>query len=301
MGHVGGEKVRLCRNTEFALCNTSLKSAQVGTLTGGSMSHSSRSSLTTQSAAALAVALTFAGAAAPAFAQQQPHDDSAPLRMPRMYQHEVGATRYSMPSTATGGALRFTFDRSGDRVALLRFDGDPEVHVLRPTMAAGGGEIYRTEDGNIMLRVNPHGSITVYTRTMRTGAPASEEGSAAALAPEAVAFAQMIDRMRQLQLEARRSVGQQVLFTFQAPAPGPIPPQVAGLVLDTAERAAEGLAAAPMTNVRRVVITLGPSPRVVMQGDLLLIQIAPQLGYAGRPSSAAVRNVVSGVVAGPEQ
>ena len=26
-----------------------------------------------------------------------------------------------------------------------------------------------------------------------------------------------------------------------------------------------------MTNVRRVVITLGPSPRVVMQGDLLLI------------------------------
>ncbi|MFT3729411.1 MAG: DUF4908 domain-containing protein [Terricaulis sp.] len=267
------------------------------------MSHSSRSSLATQSAAALAVALTFAGAAAPALAQQQQGGggDAAPLRMPRLYQHEVGATRYSTPSTAAGGAIRFTFDRSGDRVALLRFDGDPEVHVLRPTMAAGGGEIYRTEDGNIMLRVNPHGSITVYTRTMRTGAPASEEGAVAALAPEAVAFAQMTERMRQLQAEARRNVGQPVLFTFQAPAPGPIPPQVAGLVLDAAERAAEGLAAAPMTNVHRVVITLGASPRVVVQGDLLLIQIAPQLGYAGRPSSAAVRNVVSGIVAGPEQ
>lgn len=264
------------------------------------MGHSSRLSLASQSAAALAAALTFSGVASPALAQQQQGGDP-PLPMPRLFQHDVGATRYSTPSTAAGGAIRFTFDRSGDRVALLRFDGDPEVHVLRPTMAAGGGEIYRTEDGNIMLRVNPHGSITVYTRTMRTGAPASEEGAAAALTPEAVAFAQMVDRMRQLQAAARRSVGQQVLFTFQAPAPGPVPPQVAGLVLDAAERAAEGLAAAPMTNVHRVVITLGPSPRVVMQGDLLLVQIAPQLGYAGRPSSAAVRNVVSGIVAGPEQ
>lgn len=258
------------------------------------MSHSSRSSLAAQGAAALAAALTFAGAAAPALAQDRP---DPPLPMPRLFSHDAGATRYSTP----GGAIRFTFDRSGDRVALLRFDGDPEVHVLRPVMAAGGGEIYRTEDGNIMLRVNPHGSITVYTRTMRTGAPASEEGPVAALTPEAVAFAQMIDRMHQLQAQARRSVGQTVQFSFQAPAPGPIPPQVAGLVLDAAERAAEGLAAAPMTNVHRVVITLGASPRVIVQGDLLLVQIAPQLGYAGRPSSAAVRNVVSGIVAGPEQ
>lgn len=287
--------MRLCRNTAFSHYNRSLKSAQVGPLTVGSMSHSSRSSLASQGAVALAAALTFAGAAAPAMAQQ--HDSSAPLPMPRLFSHDAGATRYSTP----GGAIRFTFDRSGDRVALLRFENDPEVHVLRPVMAAGGGEIYRTEDGNIMLRVNPHGSITVYTRTMRTGAPASEEGATAALAPEAVAFAQMVDRMRQLQSQARRSVGQQVVFTFQAPAPGPIPPQVAGLVLDAAERAAEGLAAAPMTNVHRVVITLGASPRVVVQGDLLIVQVAPQLGYAGRPSSAAVRNVVAGVVAGPEQ
>jgi hypothetical protein len=235
-----------------------------------------------------------ASASAPALAQQQ-HDE-APL-MPGLVTHPAGAKRYSTP----GGAIRFTFDRSGDRVALLRFDSDPEVHVLRPVMAAGGGEIYRTEDGNIMLRVNGHGSITVYTRNLRTGAAASEEGVAAALTPEAVAFAQMVERMHELQAQARRDVGQPVLFTFQAPAPGPVPPQVAGLVLDAAQRAAEGLSEAPMTNVHRVIIMLGATPRVVMQGDVLLVQIAPALGYAGRPSSAAVRNVVSGVVAGPEQ
>jgi hypothetical protein len=75
----------------------------------------------------------------------------------------------------------------------------------------------------------------------------------------------------------------------------------AGVVVDAAERAAEGLAAAPMTNVRRVVITLGPSPAVAMRGDQLFIQVAPQYGYAGRPSSNTIRNVVTGAVQGPEQ
>jgi hypothetical protein len=56
-----------------------------------------------------------------------------------------------------------------------------------------------------------------------------------------------------------------------------------------------------MTNVRRVVITLGSAPRVTLAGDQLFIQVAPQLGFAGRPSSTAIRNVVTGEVQGPDQ
>jgi hypothetical protein len=215
--------------------------------------------------------------------------------MQGLYTSAAGASRYSTPD----GAVRFVFDRSGGRVALVRFEGDPEVHVLRPVMAAGGGEIYRTEDGNVMLRVTPHGGIIVYTRTIRTGAPASEEGRAPPLTPEAIAFAQMLERMRELQAQARRSVGQTVTFTLQTQTQ--ISPPAAGVVVDAAERAAEGLAAAPMTTVRRVIIVIGPAPRVAMQGDLLIIQVAPQLGYAGRPSSISIRNVVTGTVQGPEQ
>ncbi len=204
-----------------------------------------------------------------------------------------GATRYSTPD----GGVRFVLDRSGGRAALVRFEGDPEVHVLRPVMAAGGGEIYRTEDGDVMLRVTPHGGIIVYTRSLRTGAPASEEASVAPLTPEAIAFAEMQERFRRLQAQARRSVGQPVTFTVPAQMTAP----AAGVVLDAAERAAEGLAAAPMTNVRRVVITFGNAPAVAQRGDILFIQVAPQLGYAGRPSSNTIRNVVSGTVQGPEQ
>jgi len=180
---------------------------------------------------------------------------------------------------------------------LVRFEGDPEVHVLRPVMAAGGGEIYRTEDGDVILRVTPHGGIIVYTRLHRTGAPASEEADVAPLAPEAVAQAAMRERLRELQAQAARSVGQQVTFD----APPQINGQASGVVLDAAERAAQGLKDAPLTTVRHVVITIGPQPGVITREETLTIQVAPQMGFAGRPSSATIRNVVTGQVQGPQQ
>jgi hypothetical protein len=281
--------VRLCRNTGAERLQHGQKSAQVEALFSIVMSQSA--SLSGRGAAALAAALTLAGAPAVAQAQQQQNPPPPPVQ--GLYTNAAGASRYSTPD----GQVRFVFDRSGGRAALVRFEGDPEVHVLRPVMAAGGGEIYRTEDGDVMLRVSPHGGITVFTRTLRTGAPASEEARVAPLTPEAIAFAEMQERFRQLQARSRRSVGQTVTFTVPAQISAP----TAGVVVDAAERAAEGLAAAPMTTVRRVIITIGRSPDVALRGDTLIIQVAPQLGYAGRPSSNTIRNVVTGAVQGPEQ
>jgi hypothetical protein len=255
------------------------------------MSESDGPYLCGRGAAALAAALALSS---PGIAEAQQRVQPQPIQpVQPLFSEASGATRYSTPD----GAVRFVFDRSGGRAALVRFEGDPEVHVLRPVMAAGGGEIYRTEDGDVMLRVTPHGSITVYTRSLRTGAPVSEEARVAPLTPEAVAFAEMQARFRSLQVQARRNVGQTVTFTV----PAQLPAQAAGVVVDAAERAAEGLAAAPMTNVRRVIITIGTTPRVTLNGDQLLIQVAPQMGYAGRPSSTAIRNVVTGEVQGPQQ
>jgi hypothetical protein len=248
-------------------------------------------SLYGRGAAVLAAALTLA---APGLAEAQQQQQRQPQAAPqRLYPVASGASRYATPD----GAVRFVLDRSGGRAALVRFEGDPEVHVLRPRMGAAGDEIYQTEDGAIRLRVTPHGGIIVYTRTMRTGAAASEEGVVAPLAPEALAFAEMQARFRALQNRARRSIGQPVMFTVPAQMTAP----AAGVVTDAAERAAEGLAAAPMTNVRRVVISVGRVPAVALRGTTLFIQVAPQMGYAGRPSSNTIRNVVTGQVQGPEQ
>lgn len=248
-------------------------------------------SLSGRGAAAIAAALALA-APAVAEAQQQQQQPPAPAPVQGLYR-DAGATRYSTPD----GAVRFVLDRSGGRAALVRFEGDPEVHVLRPVMAAGGGEIYRTEDGDVMLRVTPQGGITVYTRALRTGAPASEVARVAPLTPEALAFSEMQARFRALQARARQSVGAPVTFTVPEQMSAP----AAGVVVDAAERTTEGLAAAPMTTVRRVIITFGRVPAVALRGDTLIVQVAPQMGYAGRPSSNTIRNVVTGAVQGPEQ
>lgn len=249
-------------------------------------------SLYGRGAAVIAAALTLAapGVAAAQQDQQPRQPQTAPQRL---YPVVSGATRYATPD----GAVRFVLDRSGGRAALVRFEGDPEVHVLRPRMGVAGDEIYQTEDGAVQLRVTPHGGIVVYTRANRMGSAASEVGAVAPLTPEALAFEAMQARFRAIQNRARRSVGQTIMFTVPAQMSAP----VAGVVTDAAEMAAEGLAAAPMTNVRRVVITLGRNPAVALQGTTLYIQVAPQLGYAGRPSSNTIRNVVMGQVQGPQQ
>jgi hypothetical protein len=252
-------------------------------------------SLSKRGAAAFAAALTFTGAPSLALAQprQSSHAPAAAQGGLFQDQSEASAKRYATPD----GTVRFVFDRTLGRIALVRFEGDPEVHVLQPVAAAGGGEIYRTDDSNVILRVTPHGGIIVYTRLHRTGAPASEVANAAPLEPEAVAQAYMRERLRELQAEAARKVGQQVTFD----TPVQVNSAASGIVLDAAERAAQGLADAPMTTVRHVVITIGTQPGVVMREETLTIQVAPQMGFAGRPSSATIRNVVTGQVQGPQQ
>jgi Domain of unknown function (DUF4908) len=250
---------------------------------------------------AAAFAALMALSASPALAQprqqqQQPQDQQTQAVSPviGLFANKNGqAARYSTPD----GALRFIFDRTYGRVALVRFEGDPEVHALRPRMGPNGDEIYTTDDGAVRLRFTPHGGISVYTRTLRTGAAASEVERVDPLTPVEVAFARFQARLRQLQAEAQRRLGRQV--TFEAPMQTNQP--VSGVMLDAAERAAQGLADAPLTTVRRVIIVVGPTPGASLRGEALTIQVTPQLGYAGRPSSAAIRDVATGTPQGPDR
>jgi hypothetical protein len=223
-----------------------------------------------------------------ASAQQQ---SASPL-LQGLMRNDVRAARYATPD----GAVRFVFDRSGGRAALVQFEGDPEVHVLRPVAGTRGDELYRTEDGGVMLRVTPHGGITVYTRSNRTGAPVSEVAAAAPIAPPRAPPQLYQARMRQVQVGLARSVGRPVAFEAPAAVSG-----YEGLFLDAAERVAQGVAAVPEAGIRRVIIAAGPEPGVAVRGDTLLVVIAPQMGYAGRPSSSTVRAVLSGETAGPER
>ncbi len=261
------------------------------------MSEAIRTSTVRPGAAVLAAVAALS--AAPACAQEaavvRPEAASPVFRLFNTTNPDSPASRYSTPD----GALRFVFDRTYGRIALVRFEGDPEVHALRPRQGPNGDEVYTTDDGSVRLVFAPHGGITVYTNTLRTGAAAEEEGRAAPLAPVTVAFAHFQARLRQLQADAARRIGRAVSF---AGPPVAQDQPVSGVVLDAAERAAEGLAdAQARATVREVVIVIGPTPRAVLQGDRLIIQVAPQMGYAGRPSSTAIRNVATGHAQGPDR
>lgn len=204
------------------------------------------------------------------------------------------ATEYATPD----GEVRFVLDRrTGGRAALVRFQGDPEVHVLVPRMGRDGDEIYTNASGTIVLRITSHGGVVVYTQRHPDGAPAAEGDAAQPLRPESPPPNVYAARMRELQVAAQRRLGRPVAFV----APAAPPEGSSGVVLDAAARATDGIAVPQSAAIRRILFVLGPQPAVAVRGDTLIIQIAPGLGYAGRPSSAAIRTVVQRSAQGPEQ
>ncbi|NWG53123.1 MAG: DUF4908 domain-containing protein [Hydrogenophilaceae bacterium] len=230
-------------------------------------------------AVAAALALTGLGAGAPAAAQQIPPGfNGQPNDM------RIGpSTRYATPDSR----VRFTFDRSG-RTALLQFEGESEVHVLRSVGASGGGELYRDEADQIRLRITPNGGVTIYTRLHRNGEAAGAEGAAPRLAPAALEVAQYQRRMAQLSAIAAQRLGRPITITAPREARG----AEAGLIIDAAERAIAGLERAP-PGVARITIQRAAEAQALRRGDELAIGVNPAHGYAGRPSTHTISNALA--------
>jgi hypothetical protein len=198
------------------------------------------------------------------------------------------AERFQTPD----GRVRFLLDRSGARLALVRFEGSDEVHVLRLVPGPRGDEIYKTDTNDMLLRVTPQGGVTVYVDANRLGAPATLAGRAQPVAPLQAPPGGLRAAVAAAERDAARRLGRPV--TIEAPeAQG----AAAGVVADAAARAAQGLGEAqtPM-RVQKVTIRIGAAPAVQAANDQVTITVAPQMGYAGRPSSAAVRRAVTGTV-----
>lgn len=217
-------------------------------------------------ALAAALTLTFAPSAA---AQQAPSN---------------GAQRFQTPD----GGVRFVLDRSGQRAALVKFEDSDEVHVLRPVGGPRGDEIYKTDTGDVMLRITPMGGVIVYREDSPNGAPAIMTGQVAPLAPAPPQSLSMRAQIAELERAAQARFGR--------PVPVELPPSAMAnsVVADAARRAAQGLQEAPPTAMRveRVIIQMGDRPNAVVINRQLTITVAPNQGYEGRPSAAAVSRAI---------
>ncbi|MBT9444590.1 MAG: DUF4908 domain-containing protein [Hyphomonadaceae bacterium] len=252
-----------------------------------------------------AFAATLALAVAPSALAQSKDSPLAQGLLDLPANDRPAAERYQTPD----GRVRFVLDRSGARLALVRFEGSDEVHVLRSVPGPRGDEFFKTDTGDVLLRVTALGSVIVYTDAARTGAPAALAGSAGPVPPPpSLAQASFQARMDALQREAARR-GRPVTFVAPQNMQGP----ASGVVADAAARAAEGLAAAPPQGmiVRRVVIRYGAQPGAYVVNESLTVTVAPQMGYAGRPSAAAIEQALraprratpntNGAIEGPPQ
>ena len=240
-----------------------------------------KSHVLSASASVAAAALTFI---APGAAFAQPSPLAMGLVDPPA-NDRVGAVRYGTPD----GGVRFVFDRSLSRMALFRFEGDDEVMVLRPAAGPRGDELYKTETGEVLVRVTSLGSVTLFRGQGDLGAPAEPLGEAPRLAPPEWPIETQQARLRELARLTVRTVGRPI--AFEAPA---AKGQASGLVVDAATRAAQGLAGARGPQVQRVVIVFGDKPQARVQPDgALQVMVAPTMGYAGRPSALAVRTALT--------
>jgi hypothetical protein len=193
----------------------------------------------------------------------------------------AAALKFATPD----GGTEFVLDRSQRQMAFVQFSGQDEVLALKPVAGPRGDELYKTDTGEVVIRITSIGGVTVFRDAARMGMPASPVGPAAMLKPLPVQAGSVETRLAQLERDSVRGLGRRVPFTGPTGTGG----QAGAVVQDAAVRALEGMATARSTQVQRVVLVVGQKPTAMLSQDgALIVVVAPNMGYAGRPSAAAV-------------
>lgn len=179
----------------------------------------------------------------------------------------------------------FVVERQGS-VARLKFTGSEEVLALRIIPGPRGDELFKTDTDDVVLRLTILGGITLYTTENPNGSPVVEQAGAEAIAPAARSAAGLQAAYDHFASELARAGA--ALKLHVSPEAGAFPEETA----DAALVAARGVRSVPAANLTSLRIERGTAPAVEARGKTLVIQIAPELGYAGRPSAAAVKRAI---------
>lgn len=186
----------------------------------------------------------------------------------------------------------FTLDRT-QPTPMLRFDDSPEVWVLFPSPAPRGDIIYKNDLGEPVLRATRLGGYTLFTDDRPNGEAVSMAGGGqplrlAALSPQAV-----FERLAQSSLRASRAAHRVMLFEAEAtPASSALIADaavVASVAIIRLAQSADGRRL--LAGVTRVRFEEGRRAGATLKDGVLLIQVSPREGLAGRPSSDRIVKV----------
>lgn len=183
----------------------------------------------------------------------------------------------------------FIFDRSGDAALLRERDApDSEVLVLYPDRAPGGGTAFITDTGREVIRLTGLGGATYFPSSAPDGVIADFASPAGALAPPPRSPTEVRNRAEELAAEMAAALDRSISVQY-----APAPRAGLGVQHDTLQMIAFAFDAVRaerrrLRGVEHVRIELGEAPAAYRQDSALVVVIAPELGYAGRPSSAFI-------------
>lgn len=209
---------------------------------------------------------------------------SNPFR--RMLGQEIQSVERSLWFERADGRGGFIFDRSA-RMPLIQADSDDEVLVVHQARAAGGGEVWLTDTGRVMLRQSNLGGWTYFPSDRPDGVIVEPVGQARgfeAQPMEDTALERAATDMAQALAELSRNEVRAELTALD--------PEGNAYMADAMRMVQRGADLAPRRSVRDLQVVrlgVGERPRVTYDGQVLDISITPSMGYGGRPSSALIR------------
>jgi Domain of unknown function (DUF4908) len=195
--------------------------------------------------------------------------------------------------------------------AFLKYDDSGEVWALDPTTGPRGDTIYKNDVGEPMLRATRLGGMTVFTRDQPSGVAAAFEGAAGDLHNMINGPIAILHALVQASARASQAAGRRVEFeagcTAHArdrpacPSDADLTPGSEGVFADAANLAAQAFIRVDrmgraghdaLARYDRVALLNGHPPSVHVVGDEVRIVVAPELGFAGRPSSQRISEIL---------
>jgi len=269
------------------------------------------------------------GAASPALAarpaaqaRQEGHPPDRPPAGPQS--SDLGDMLFGRPpadtrSPAMPRLARFRAD-TGDTFVLevtargpayLKYDDSGEVWSLNPTTGSRGDTIYKNDVGEAMLRTTRLGGLTVFTQDRPSGVAAALEGGATDLHNMISGPIAMLRVLVQASARASQISGHRVEFEAgcparskahnACPAEADLMPGSEGIFADAANLAAQAFTRVDhlgrpghdaLSRYDKVAFFNGHPPSVSVVGDEVHIVVTPELGFAGRPSSQRISQVL---------
>ena len=178
----------------------------------------------------------------------------------------------------------------------MKFDDSGEVWALTPMAGPRGDTIYKNDLGEPMLRKTQNGGFTVFTQNRPSGAAAALQGAAPFIRNVLLSGpGALFQIMAQASTRASHAAGKLINFEALDLTPGaePVFADAANLTAQAFVRADHNkVSHAVISRYAKVAFVNGRPPGVRVFGPEVRITVTPDMGFAGRPSSQRISQVL---------